>query len=387
MDFDGVVGNDGAGIGIWVRSPLSTPKKVPGNMRVFSYKLDFECSNNEVEYEALIAGLKILRKLNAKRISIYGDSKLVIKQVRGEYQEKHPRMRAYRNAVLDILKLFSEYTLTCVPRIQNSIVDALAKATSILKIPMNSSNKFEIHVKHRPAILDNHRHWKVFQDDEEIKDFLLNQGKFKETLIDVENDEIKGNGTEEVQSNQMDVLQLKNNIIPKGLIPLEERFDQDDVARKPTLQLTEKGVEEVNIGTTVNPKLVKLSKALPPKIKDKYISLMASFADVFSWDYFDLKTYDTNIIQHTIPIKPNQKLFRQKLRRINPKLPPSIEKEVNRLYTSGIIVPIRFSDWISNLVPVRKKTGEIRLCIDFRNLNKVSLKDNYPLPKMDHILQ
>ena len=38
-------------------------------------------------------------------------------------------------------------------------------------------------------------------------------------------------------------------------------------------------------------------------------------------------------------------------------------------------------------MPVRKKTGEIRLCIDFRNLNKVSLKDNYPLPKMDHILQ
>jgi len=88
-----------------------------------------------------------------------------------------------------------------------------------------------------------------------------------------------------------------------------------------------------------------------------------------------------------IPIKPNQKPFRQKLRRINPKLLPSILKDVNRLYKSGIIVPISFSDCISNLVPVRKKTGEIRLCIDFKNLNKVSLKDNYPLPKMDHVLQ
>ena len=37
--------------------------------------------------------------------------------------------------------------------------------------------------------------------------------------------------------------------------------------------------------------------------------------------------------------------------------------------------------------PVRKKKGDIRLCIDFRNLNKASLKDNYPLPKKDHILQ
>jgi len=98
--------------------------------------------------------------------------------------------------------------------------------------------------------------------------------------------------------------------------------------------------------------MVKLSKALPQKVKAKYISFLSSFADVFAWDYFDLKTYDTNIIQHTIPIKPNQKPFRKKLRRLNPKLLPSIEKEVNRLYKSGIIVPIQFSDWISNLVPM-----------------------------------
>ena len=57
------------------------------------------------------------------------------------------------------------------------------------------------------------------------------------------------------------------------------------------------------------------------------------------------------------------------------------------MHDAGIIVPVRYLDWVSNVVSVRKKTGEIRLCIDFRNLNKASLKDNYPLPKMDHILQ
>ena len=66
---------------------------------------------------------------------------------------------------------------------------------------------------------------------------------------------------------------------------------------------------------------------------------------------------------------------------------PLVEKEIKKMYDARIIVPVRYSDWISNLVSVRKKTGEIRLCIDFRNLNKASLKDNYPLPKMDHILQ
>eukprot|EP00253_Pinus_taeda_P014994 PITA_14994 len=148
-----------------------------------------------------------------------------------------------------------------------------------------------------------------------------------------------------------------------------------------------KGVEDVNIGTANNPKMVKLSKSLSLETKGKYMSLMREFIDAFAWDYLDLKFYDKSIIQHTIPIKLDQNPFRQKLKRINPKLLPSIEKEVNRLYNSGIIVPIWFSEWMSNLEPVRNKTGEIHLCIDFRNLNKVSLKDNYPLPKMDHILQ
>jgi hypothetical protein len=66
---------------------------------------------------------------------------------------------------------------------------------------------------------------------------------------------------------------------------------------------------------------------------------------------------------------------------------PLIEKEIKKMYDAKITVPLRFSKWVSNLVPTSKKTVEIRLCIDFRNLNKVSLKDNYPLPKMDHILQ
>ena len=96
--------------------------------------------------------------------------------------------------------------------------------------------------------------------------------------------------------------------------------------------------------------------------------------------------YDTSVIQHTIPIKEGAKPFKQKLRRINPLLLPLIEREVKKLFEAKIIMALH-SRWLANVVPVRKKKGEIRICIDFRNLNKVSLKDNYPLPKMDHILQ
>ena len=106
----------------------------------------------------------------------------------------------------------------------------------------------------------------------------------------------------------MEVLQLKDNIIPRGLIPLKELFDQDDVARKPTLVPTDKGVEDVNLGTANKPKLLKLSKALSPEVKAKYVRLISEFSDVFAWDYLDLKVYDKDIIQHAIPIKPDQRL-------------------------------------------------------------------------------
>ena len=124
----------------------------------------------------------------------------------------------------------------------------------------------------------------------------------------------------------MDVLQLKDNYIPKGLIPLEELFDQDDVARKPTLMPTDEGVEDVNLGTAENPKIVKLSKALPLKVKNQYIRLLSSFSDVFAWSYEDLKLYDTSIIQHIIPIREDQKPFKKILRRVNPILVPLIKK-------------------------------------------------------------
>jgi hypothetical protein len=108
---------------------------------------------------------------------------------------------------------------------------------------------------------------------------------------------------------------------------------------------------------------------------------------VFAWTYKDLRTYDTNIIEHKIPLKEEAKPFRQKLRQINPMLLLVMEREVKKLLDAQIIMPLRYSEWVANLVPVRKKSGEIRLCVDFRNLNRSSKKDNYPLPKMEHILQ
>ena len=113
---------------------------------------------------------------------------------------------------------------------------------------------------------------------------------------------------------------------------------------------------------------------------------MKEYSDVFSWSYNDLKAYDTSIIQHTIPIKKDEMPFKQKLRKMNPKLLPLVEKEIKKLFKEKIIVALRFSTWVANLVLVRNKNGEIRICIESENMNRVSLNDHYPLPKMNHIL-
>ena len=53
---------------------------------------------------------------------------------------------------------------------------------------------------------------------------------------------------------------------------------------------------------------------------------------------------------------------------------------------ANIIFPIKYSSWVANLVPIRKKSREIRLCVDFRDLNQASLKNHHPLPSMEKIL-
>ena len=76
---------------------------------------------------------------------------------------------------------------------------------------------------------------------------------------------------------------------------------------------------------------------------------------MFDWTYEELKTYDTNIIQHVIPIKARVKPYQQPLRRMHLKLEPLIQSEVKNLLDAKIIFKVIHLEWVYNLVPVRKK--------------------------------
>jgi ribonuclease HI len=174
MSFDEAASREGARDSVWIN-----PAKI--RTKLFSYKITFDCTNNMAKYEALVLGLKTLKEFGSRRIVVHGDSKLVINQVKGIYQYKHPRLRAYRNLVLDLLEEFSENNLSVIPRGENQIVDAL-----VFKILSFPNKKYEIEVKHRPEVPDNIKYWQVFEDDKQVESFLQMSDEFANVNIDDE---------------------------------------------------------------------------------------------------------------------------------------------------------------------------------------------------------
>ena len=88
---------------------------------------------------------------------------------------------------------------------------------------------------------------------------------------------------------------------------------------------------------------------------------------------------DWSIVEHQLPIKPRYRPFKQALRRFNPNMLDDIKKETKRLLEAKFIRPCRYAEWISNVVPVYKKNGKLRVCIYFRDLNKATPMDSYPM--------
>ena len=75
--------------------------------------------------------------MGAQKIKILGDSELVINQINESYQTRHPRMRAYRNEVLDMLgNFFTDHRIQVIPRHENLVVDSLAVAAGKFETPV-----------------------------------------------------------------------------------------------------------------------------------------------------------------------------------------------------------------------------------------------------------
>jgi ribonuclease HI len=121
--FDGSSCGKGGGVGILLISPR-------GEMFEFAIPIHPTVTNNQAEYEALLRGLQYLREAGAVSVEVYGDSKLVIKQLNGQYECKSDALKSYYEECREILKSFQLVILQHIPREHNEEANRLAQSAS-----------------------------------------------------------------------------------------------------------------------------------------------------------------------------------------------------------------------------------------------------------------
>ncbi|GJU56579.1 reverse transcriptase domain-containing protein [Tanacetum coccineum] len=103
----------------------------------YALRFGFEATNNEAEYEALIAGLRIAEQMGIQYLQEHVDSRLVANQVKGSYMAKEPSMIKYLEKVRTLASPFKEFSIKQVPRGENKKADALSKIASICFAHLN----------------------------------------------------------------------------------------------------------------------------------------------------------------------------------------------------------------------------------------------------------
>ena len=116
---DGASNQKGSGIGL----VLISPEKV---LIEKSLRLDFSTTNNEAEYEVLLIEMAMVQRMGGKSIKVFSDSRLVVGQVKGEFEAKDERMQGYLSQVKCLRSKFDSFDLLHIPKNGNAHADSLA---------------------------------------------------------------------------------------------------------------------------------------------------------------------------------------------------------------------------------------------------------------------
>jgi hypothetical protein len=131
---------------------------------------------------------------------------------------------------------------------------------------------------------------------------------------------------------------------------------------------------------------VTIGAHLNPEEEQELIQFLNKNKDVFAWSAKDLQGVDRDIIKHTLETDEKIMPKKQKLKKMSEKKVKVVEAEVQRLQDAKVIREVLYPVWLANTVPVKKKNGKWRMCVDFTDLNKACKKDDFPLERVDKIV-
>jgi hypothetical protein len=89
---------------------------------------------------------------------------------------------------------------------------------------------------------------------------------------------------------------------------------------------------------------------------------------------------DRSIVEHQLPLKKGFCPFQQQTRQMRTEVLEEVKKEIEKMLEAGFIRPCKYVEWISSVVPIQKKDVRWRVCMDFRDLNRATPKDEFPMP-------
>ena len=145
-----MVCDDGRGVGIG--NVLISPS---GAVFELSNRLEEFCTNNQVEYEALLFGLEFLQSMGVKHVEAFGDSLLVVQQVSKVCQCYNGVLNAYLDKCLDIISCFDEFVIRHIPREDNEKANALAQQASDYNVTKKYFNiRKPMRIKAESLVLD-----------------------------------------------------------------------------------------------------------------------------------------------------------------------------------------------------------------------------------------
>jgi hypothetical protein len=116
------------------------------------------------------------------------------------------------------------------------------------------------------------------------------------------------------------------------------------------------------------------------------VDFLKANLDVFAWKPFNMKGIPREVAERKLNIKPGSKLVKQRLRRFNDKKCKTIGEEIMKLLRAGFIREVFHPEWLANPVLVKKKNKKWRMCVDYTSLNKACPKDQFPLPRINQVV-